>query len=58
MFEISDEQGNSCFVETKDLALLIIKDKSNPFINLVECTEKVRKEHIIKTMEDFICYFY
>lgn len=57
MFEISDEQGNSCVVEDRDLAMLIIKDKSNPFINIVELKNK-SKRNVIKTMEDFICYFY
>lgn len=60
MFEISDEAGNSCIVEDKDLALIIIKNKSNPFINLAEIKDdKLFKDrHVIKTMEDFICYFY
>lgn len=57
MFEISDEQGNACIVEDRDLAMLIIKDKFNPFINIVELKNK-SKGNVIKTMEDFICYFY
>ena len=57
MFEISDEQGNSCVVENKDLAMVIIKDKTNPFINLVELKHNKTK-NVIRTMEDFIGYFY
>ena len=60
MFEVSDEQGNTCIVNDKSLAMLIVKDKSNPFINIVEMVDDkgLDKRHIIKTMEDFICYFY
>lgn len=60
MFEISDEAGNTCIIEDKELAQLIIRDKSNPFINIVEIIDEklFNDRHVIKTMEDFICYFY
>ena len=58
MFEISDELGNNCIVEDKELACMIVKDKSTPFVNIVELKDEVKGRHIIKTMEDFICYFY
>lgn len=60
MFEVSDEQGNTCIVENKDLAMIIIKDKTTPFINIAEIKDesKFADRHVIKTMDDFISYFY
>lgn len=58
MFEVSDVQGNSCYVQDKELAEDIVKDKDTPFVKVVECDEDVRDEHIIKTMSDFMLYFY
>ena len=42
MFEISDELGNNCIVESKDLACMIVKDKSTPFVNIVELKDEVK----------------
>lgn len=58
MYQVTDENGNSFFTKDYDLALKIIKDKTNPFINLFETKEKVDEKHIIKSMEDFENYFY
>ena len=58
MYQVTDENGNSFFTKDYDLALKIIKDKNNPFINLFETKEKVDGNHIIKTVEDFEEYFY
>lgn len=60
MFEISDEAGNSCIVEDKELAQLIIRDKSTPFINIVELKDEelFKDRHVIRTLADFIGYFY
>lgn len=60
MFEITDENGNSCIVESRDLAMIIIKDKTTPFINIAEITDdsKFADRHVIKTLEDFLTYFY
>lgn len=58
MYQVTDENGNSFFTKDYDLALKIIKDKTNPFINLFETKEKVDGKHIIKTIEDFENYFY
>jgi len=58
MFEVSDELGNRFFVESKELACKIVNERDNPFINIVEYTGKVAKEHIIKSYADFCVYFY
>ena len=36
MYEVSDEQGNRFFVESKKLACQIVNEKENPFINIVD----------------------
>ena len=60
MFEVSDEQGNTCIVKDKDLAMLIVKDKSNPFINIFKMSDKakVSKRHLVKSYNDFLEHFY
>ena len=60
MYEVSDEQGNSCFVESHKLAMKIVKDVHNPFINIVKLNDKVKvlKQHLIKTEDEFYEYFY
>lgn len=58
MFEVSDEQNNRFFVESKELACKIVNEKDNPFVNMVEYKEKVADEHIIKSYADFCVYFY
>lgn len=60
MYEVSDEDGNSFYTNNYDLALLIAKDKTNPFINIVKLNDKVKvdKDHIIEDMEDFLTYFF
>ena len=60
MYEVSDEQGNRFFVESKELALQIVNEKENPFINIVELNSKVKvsKRHIVKSYDDFLKHFY
>ena len=60
MFEVSDEQGNRFFVESKDLACKIVNERSNPFINIVELDDRIQvsKRHIVKSYEHFLEYFY
>lgn len=58
MFEVSDEIGNKFYVENKELACEIVKEKDNPFVNMVEYKGKIVEEHIIKSYADFCVYFY
>ena len=61
MFMVSDSKGNACIVEKKDVAELIVKDESTPFNKITDVSkddDKFDKRHIIKELEDFICYFY
>lgn len=60
MYEVSDEQGNRFFVESKELALRIVTERSNPFINIVEMSNKVKvsKRHLVKSYNDFLDHFY
>ena len=60
MYEVSDEQGNRFFVESKELALQIVKERSNPFINIVKMSDKVKvsKRHLVKSYNDFLEHFY
>lgn len=60
MFEVSDEQGNRFFVESKDLAYKIVNEKENPFINIVELDDRitVSDRNIVKSYEHFLDYFY
>lgn len=60
MFEVSDEQGNRFFVETKELACKIVKEKTNPFLNIVELDDRIQvsERNIVKSYEHFLEYFY
>ena len=60
MYEVSDEQGNRFFVESKKLALQIVNERSNPFINIVKMSDKVKvsKRHLVKSYNDFLEHFY
>lgn len=58
MYQVTDENGNAFFTRDYALAMKIIKDKNNPFINLFKTNEKVDKKHIIESMDDFENYFY
>ena len=60
MFEVSDEQGNRFFVESKQLACKIVSERSNPFINIVELDDRipVSERNIVKSYEHFLEYFY
>ena len=60
MFEVSDEQGNRFFVESKELACKIVNEKTNPFINIVELDDRIQvsDRHIVKSYADFCVYFY
>lgn len=60
MYEISDEQGNRFFVESKKLACQIVNEKENPFINIVELDDRIQvsKRHIVKSYEHFLEHFY
>lgn len=60
MFEVSDEQRNRFFTESKELALVIVKDKTNPFINIIELDDRIQvsDRHIIKSYDEFLNYFY
>lgn len=60
LYEVSDEQGNRFFVESKQLACQIVNEKENPFINIVELDDRIQvsKRHIVKSYEHFLEYFY
>ena len=60
MYEVSDEQGNRFFVESKELALQIVNERANPFINIVKMSDKVKvsKRHLVKSYNDFLEHFY
>lgn len=60
MFEVSDENGNRFFTESKELACMIVKEKTTPFINIVELDDRIQvsDRHIIKTYDDFLTYFF
>ena len=60
MYEVSDKVGNSFFTKNYKLALEIVKDNSNPFVNIRKLNDKLKvaKEHLVKDMADFCVYFY
>lgn len=60
VYELSDEQGNKCYVDNRSLAFSIVTEKQNPFINIVEVVDenKINKEHIISDYDEFCNYFY
>ena len=60
MYEVSDAIGNSFFTDSYELALKIVREIENPFINIVKVSRKVKvaKEHIVKSYADFCVYFY
>ena len=57
IYKVEDIQGNSCFVKGKELANDIVDDRDTPFINAEKYRGKV-DEPIIKSMSDFMVYFY
>ena len=58
MYEVSDESGNRFFVESKKLACRIVKEGSNPFINIFKIKGKVPKKDIVKDYDGFLKHFY
>lgn len=60
MFEVSDEDGNRFFVESKELACRIVKEKTNPFINIIELDDRIiiSDRNIVKSYEHFLNFFY
>lgn len=60
MFEVSDEDGNRFFVESKELACRIVKEKTNPFINIIELDDRITisDRNIVKSYEHFLNFFY
>lgn len=60
IYEVSDEQGNRFFVESKELACQIVNEKENPFINIAKMSDKVKvsKRHLVKSYNDFLEHFY
>lgn len=60
MFEVSDEQGNRFFVESKKLACKIVNEKDNPFLNIIKLDDRIQisDRNIIKSYEHFLDYFY
>lgn len=60
MFEVSDEQGNRFFVESKKLACRIVNEKDNPFINIIELDDRIQvsDRNIVRSYEHFLEHFY
>mgnify|MGYP003413536641 CR=1 FL=1 len=58
MYQVCDAIGNCFFTESEELAKKVVSERDNPFIKMIEYDEDVRDEHIIKTMSDFMVYFY
>lgn len=60
MFEVSDEQGNWFFTESKELACKIVNERDNPFINIIELDDRIQvsERNIIKSYSDFCIFFY
>ena len=60
MFEVSDEQVNRFFVESKKLACRIVNEKDNPFLNIIELDDRIQvsDKSIIKSYEHFCNYFF
>lgn len=60
LYEISSEDGNRFFVESKELACKIVNERSNPFINIVELDDRiiVSERNIVKSYEHFLEHFY
>ncbi len=60
IYEVSDEQNNRFFVESKELACKIVNEKENPFINIVELDDRitVSERNIVKSYEHFLEHFY
>jgi len=56
MFQLSDEIGNSFFVEDYQLALRIASENSNPFINVVKLDDRVKvdEEDVVTDYDDFL----
>lgn len=60
MFEVSDEQGNRFFTESKELACKIVNERDNPFINIIELDDRIQvsERNIIRSYSDFCIFFY
>ena len=60
MFEVSDEQGNRFFTESKELSCKIVNERDNPFINIIELDDRIQvsERNIIRSYSDFCIFFY